>query len=478
MRHLIVLITLVSFSDLGHARDMEPLKLFHRCFAQISQASPFSLSNYDAIKNRINSRGDAVDECIQILEGVRFDQNTRQLPAPLDSTSVSIIRTFHQLHHSWFSDTELTPAFNNFVANQTRNFYDTSAPALYYTNALFGREPINSLWSSSESLRARRTEGQVQEAMFFAGQTQSRDRTKFIFGDQTPFAERGDLIGVFDSGPLALDYYLKEDRFNDQRRNGNIAVERNFSFGAFGTTTYLLTTVDEPDSFVSNGAQNLPRRWAKRVFNDLLCRSLPVVRTEDVTQYVVQIDQSPEFRKTVSCNQCHASMDRIASTMRHFRYLRLHDNNATSPPGGYFMRYAAPNLESEPEDNIGWTNTADSNFWRRPPKGIFYFRDYKGVLHDQVLSGPQDIAGILTNMDDPYLCVAKRYYQYFTGVDVTISDPGVTVRGPAAQSAHYNNVVTLGQQLRQDTGQSVIKLIENILRLDVYQKVKLGEDDG
>ena len=74
------------------------------------------------------------------------------------------------------------------------------------------------------------------------------------------------------------------------------------------------------------------------------------------------------------------------------------------------------------------------------------------------------------DLDDPYVCLAKRYYQYFTGFDVNISDLGDS-DAPDLSEGHRRHrlfVIGLGQRLKSH--QNLTRLIEEILKSSQYRQ--------
>lgn len=469
------LLTLIfTFSSLGLAQGLNPLQTFHRCYGQITQLSAYNDPDYTNIKNRIENGADVIDECMDVLKRAKFQSSSSRMPSQVSTDSIkeAILNTFHQLHHSWFMDTSLPRNIGSGdVQHYLKNYFDTSEPALYYLNALFGDNVrAEQTWSSTENLRARRSEGVLQETIYHINSSKKRNREDMAFGGATPFPEKGKIHGVYDSPLQTLNYYTTTATTSAA---GSFDYGTQLGLGAYGVMSYLLATVDESANFTSNGAMNVPRKWAKKMITDSLCRELPVVRTDDILHQVSTNPLAPEFRKAASCVECHSTMDRMASTIRGFKYRLINANNNATRPGGLFYTLEPVTMSTESGD-IGWREEPDSDFHKRPTNGVFYFRDLFGNLHDVNLNSPADLAPVLSQLDDPYICMAKRYYAYFTGVDVPLTDTPGRDSFSTADSRHFNQVVSLGRYLKNDTNQSVMKLIEAILRLPDYQKSSFG----
>jgi hypothetical protein len=84
----------------------------------------------------------------------------------------------------------------------------------------------------------------------------------------------------------------------------------------------------------------------------------------------------------------------------------------------------------------------DASFSRRPPNGRLYFRNYKNQVVKIDVNGLDQLGDAITKQDDFYVCTAKRYYEYFTGVSVNIrKDPSSM---SPVEREHYENVIKAG----------------------------------
>jgi hypothetical protein len=74
-------------------------------------------------------------------------------------------------------------------------------------------------------------------------------------------------------------------------------------------------------------------------------------------------------------------------------------------------------------------------------------------------------------LDAFYVCAAKRYYQFLTGVSVNVEDigaPGAS-QPTSAQMTQRDLVISLGRKLKQD--QSVQNLIYRIIDSDAFKNI-------
>jgi hypothetical protein len=259
--------------------------------------------------------------------------------------------------------------------------------------------------------------------------------------------------------------------------NGPTQVLRltaNEGGGFIGNHNYLLTTYrDAAASFIPDGRLLTNRSWARSVFKDALCRDVPVVRDEDVTQFV-NANSPLAFRQNPACTSCHASLDRQAGLIRGLRYNIFGSVFQDSPVPDWYgilgLRMETPTAALRTD----WSDQADASYAARPAFGHFYFRNYKGELVDRELQTMEELASAIRSQDDYYACFAKRYYYYFLGIDVDLGDPGHPMyRVPSAPDAHHRaKVIELGEHLKAH--KSLEQLIVEILGSEEYRRSDYG----
>jgi len=143
--------------------------------------------------------------------------------------------------------------------------------------------------------------------------------------------------------------------------------------------------------------------------------------------------------------------------------------------GGAFSRFHP--ITKPPESS--WSSLPDIDYYQRPTNGQIYYRDYQGNLIDQPISSVSELGFKMSDLDDFYICVAKRYYSYFTGITIDNGDLGDPDHGTApntAEVAHRNIVIKLGLNLK--VSQSLSELISEILKLEHYKSSDFGIKSG
>lgn len=425
------------------AEDLSNSAVLHRCYAQLTQTR-LSLTS-PLIAQVKNNTKDPITACLEVLDSARFvapafTQINAAAPAAKD-----VLQAFHHLHASWFENKQFILINEQGKTEHTRAALDVTAPAAFFTKALFDPNLkfssavlTNSNFSPVRSI-ASPTQTQIPPI------TYNTYPTGFIF------APVGDLLGV-------------SNRVGITQPGTTANVSLSFGAGMLGTQSYLMSTVNERSGFSSNGSVNMPRKWAKSVFHDLLCRNLPAARQSDGAPFVDLASDAP-FRRSTSCVHCHASMDRMSAVMRNFVY---HDSGAGNYAGNIFTVKNATQTAS----TGNWLSIGNSAFSRMTPAtGVLFYRNYQGRLIDQNVSNLADLGLKISESDDFYICAAKRYYEYFMGVNADIGDlgdPSRPVSLSAAEQKHREIVINLGLSLK--THQSVRTTIESILRMPAYKK--------
>lgn len=467
----LLLLSPLLCTQLSAAEKLSPLAIYARCYSQITNqrielSSPLTLQV-------VTGSVSPIQACLQVFNKALFLNNESTIANTADAESISVVRTLHNLHSSWFTAKDFTDidAGAPFWTDGSRDLWDTSTPALYLTKALFEPTPnFSSILSGQKILIPVRTMmNPVSGAQ--ANLAISSYLIKSATAQPLQFAPRGVLVGVTQTSPAMVNYPAVSDTIMvgglvKHNQAGSVALYGSMGGGLLGNYTYSLLNINQNNEFIANGGLVMPRKWGRSVYRDLFCRELPVVRIADAVPFVAPASDVA-FRTSTGCVQCHASMDRISSVVRSARFASIgSDSKVSSSRGATFINFPNPTLPAEQV----WPVTADPDYAKRPPSGTLYFRNYQGELIDANVSGVSELATKILDQDDLYICVAKRYYEYFTGVSIfngDITDP----RNPkpdAAAMTHRNYVIQLGKTLRQHNNLRL--LITDILNSGQYQK--------
>lgn len=264
--------------------------------------------------------------------------------------------------------------------------------------------------------------------------------------------ETGVLYGITRDDRKNI--YTKERAVRGNGFN-SLDVNQHLGAGAIGTQAYLLANLGK-DAF-SNGGTGLYRRWGKHVMEDLLCRSLPALRTTDVVDEV-DFSSNIAFRTGSSCMACHSAMDPLAGVARNIRTGWTHNTAQVTTR----IKYVGSRNPTMAYADFP-TKSNEANFFQRPPAGRLFYRSYDGSLVKEEMEGFEELGHSLANSNDLYVCAAKRYYQMLTGIDVSLADIGDmnTPEFSKGELIQREKIIQMGLELKSH--QSVRELIKKII---------------
>ncbi|MBT7610312.1 MAG: hypothetical protein HN576_11185 [Bacteriovoracaceae bacterium] len=455
-KRLLTTLLLMSFN--AFALDMSNVGVFTRCYSHITQKFPPSnLSQLNAVKNGL----DPITACLQIFDMANFAKNTSMLTNTNNQTAKDVLKTMHNLHYSWF-DTNFFPEIQNQIIRNTGNVFDTSAPAAYFTKALFdAASPVTNVLAGTTSYRLIRANNNPTNSPW-----NNIPLGDYIFTNVN-FAGTGELLGMEVTAVNDTMNFTFDENQNPPESiiSGTLTYNRHFGGGVLGLQPYLLQSVQSTVLNPSpDGGVKTHRKWSRAVFNDILCRELPVVREVDGDPFVSSTS-SITFRNSAACVKCHTSMDRMAGVVRGVQY--------TERAGKFFnlghSAFIKQRTIDKPDADI-FPIEPDIDFGKRPTKGRLYYRTHNGVLVNKAVINIQDLADQIIAEDAMFVCMAKRYYKFFTGIDVDVGDIGDPnhVYLTAEEVAVRDIVIDLGRDLKKHKNPRL--LIEDILRRPEYKK--------
>jgi hypothetical protein len=194
---------------------------------------------------------------------------------------------------------------------------------------------------------------------------------------------------------------------------------------------------------------------------EFLCRELPVVRSGDAISKVQVTNittETPPFRTNSRCMECHSTIDPMAATIRN---VWLHRSRGS-------MASLMTTPVTRPSQENSFINE-DIKYYTRPPKGRFFFRGYDGQLHNKAVDNVSELSSYIAEIKDPYVCAASRYFNYFTGIDVAITDFADAGSASEGSTKYRDIVIGLGEDFFQH--KSPEKLIKNIISHPVYKTI-------
>lgn len=458
LRILPLVFSILLSSTASGGTLLSPLALLNRCHGQLTGVRPpLNDPRTLAVKN---GTLDPIVACKEILDAAVLSGGGGTTVADSNNPmQKNVLRTLHQVHSSWMAQNDFATIENFYSYLGTVNIWDPSSPALYFTRAALAVNPsLRGALTGSSLIVPYRTDNNPSVG------ADAAKKTEMGFESAFTLASRGELLGIQQipalNGIIRNFSGYAEYEFP-------AAIQGNAGGGLIGNYTYLSMNTRLVPSFRSDGAVQVPRRWARSVFQDLLCRNMPSVRQGDGAEFLVT-GPGATFRQSSACIHCHASMDRMAGVVRNIRSVAA--TGANQAYGVDTVRFLSPTAAPE----LSWPATSDSDYDKRPPMGTLFFRNYKGDLISTSVNGVEALAQEILQQDDFYICAAKRYYEYFTGIGVFIGDIGdpSSPKLSAADISRRDLVIQLGLSLKKTD--NLRQLIKDILSLDHYKLSDFG----
>jgi hypothetical protein len=482
---LLLVIGIVMPQDVLAETSMSPIEVYTRCYLQLSGLLPdTSSADYKAVEKGSLSADKA---CQNVFERARLGTNGI-MKNRSDVVGRHVLERLNGLHRDWMSQ-----KYFNGLSTYSAMVIDEEEPALYFTRAaLTEGQNYSSVFTYNSELKGYRVplngtalpnmerkrlfgrasyfNADVPDNVFRLGFYQwDPVKNSFIttpatvdLGDsqQIPF---GVLEGVVAAPQIVLpNYYLARQvaslpDLRPQLRtiaSSGIAINKHFGGGILGSQGFILTNTNLVVRQLPQDESVIHRRLTSRVYQDLLCHTLPTLTVEDVKKDVQPSSPMP-FRQSASCMQCHTSLDPMAYGYRHLSIERTFSAGLTDRMYGHHVDHI---VESPLVNNPKYFTT-------QTPIGHYA---YRSLVDGKLMSGQfntlTQLGSVLAQSDDFYRCSAKKYYKYFTGVDVQMVS-----REPAgsAEAVHQNMVLTLASKLKS-TG-SLSEMLKALFGSSIYQ---------
>ncbi len=500
-RILTTTMTSLLMSAFAEARPLNSEALYQRCYAFLTQQrAPAKDPGRLAVRNG----ADPISQCLEIFTPLSLAADGF-LNLKDDSVARKVLAKFHDFHRSWLGSTDFEASESDVFRFMT-DVYDPAEPSLHLTRALFApgvhyREVLTRRTSLQALRDANRILGFPRPSQRNCRATDAScadlnndflrvilnpiapppvtnlsERTEYFFTDANnsnvsiPLVQVGGIVGIRDQVSFSIDGHLVYPsptlafEVNTVNPPTQQNIFQNFGGGAIGSASYLLTHFGHGLAYRSEGVLKLPRRWAKAVVKDFLCRELPVLREADVLP-LMREDTSAPFRKAPSCLRCHGTMDRMAMTLRNLVF--------ASPGISELKRSTLMFLPFTPEfqagqDELFWPAHAAETFHLQNPEGLLAFRSHSGRYIETKVNNLQELGEAITATEDYYICAAKRYFQHFTGINLPLFDRfdatnvGQLRAETATQGEIYNFIIDQGRRLQADG--SLKNLVERLLR--------------
>lgn len=303
------------------------------------------------------------------------------------------------------------------------------------------------------------------------------------------------IVAAFTSNANNADGSNYSNLYEHTFYTDNLEVKwrKPYGGGVLGTQSYLISNLgagSRNNGYPrSNGGDVVWRGGARNIYSDFMCRTLPTLTADDAVPFVRSSGPHP-WMGNASCMGCHATVDGMAGALRNFalngdRNFKGVPENFTPQPDD-LSHYAlvvehptawidsASKRRRMKRDGIAVSYASaeadlfgigsDNLYFRRPPRGKILTRDYANQLISQDVEGVEALGEGISNVDDFYICAARRYFQFFTGFEASL--PDLPNSSPKEIEAR-NFVIELGLSLKSH--QSLRTLISEIIESDFFK---------
>lgn len=524
IKYFLAMILLPAFA---HAKPLDENAFLNRCYAHLTGRSLRLDHVYRAqVKNGTKT---ALQICDSLIDQSILNKTDYKTPTAAGAEGLQVLRNFYDFHRTWFDSN----VFEQMQGNNYRHLYgtydnfDSTEPALSLTYNLFApanlnvpyrqviqgkagyyalREldpVVNARATYPDFTLASRKEGagynfsvaQIMVRVPSIGFKRADSRNSSFVQVPQPI-QIGELVGIKpDTRSLNITNYAPyiarhKIPFSTNALNleaasttpdmiPGINIYENQGSGILGMNSFIFLNWGHDPGVLLNGAEKMSRRWSQAFMKSMLCRELPLLRQSDVGAYI-STDTDPKvapFRKSTTCLTCHATADQLSAAARNilisnseadYAFFTNPDNLKTPKVTQVIGRFNASNATG-----YRWPAMAEANYHKQTPNGVLMFRSASGKLVEREITGITGVGDIISNEVDIYQCAAKRYLQYFTGLNIDLYDPGdpanaTKINGEDIATKKLRKLVqTLGANLQ--TTQSLRTMMKELMRTEYYR---------
>lgn len=413
-----------------HSAKVHPLseyRILHRCYSMLTGKYLAPDSPYIHLLK--TKQKHAIDICNDLITMVHLDdQGYAKSRNQQNDLATIILQRFHLLHQSWFSRVGFTLADMEYP---TSSVIDLQVGGNYWTWLLFSEgKKAKDIFSINSTPKALRTPSAKEQWLVeyhpVSKKITSRSSRPWTIQSgknsaltwQPEFVPTGKLQGIS----------LSELRSPAENRKHFQVPTKSFGGGILGTQSYLMSNTNLYPFVRSDGAMVSNRRFSESIIRDFFCRQLPVLKEEDVIAHVTPNPSMP-LQSTPVCMKCHYTMEPLASGIRNLVTSYTGTDYKNSFNSRVFHQIQPTLAEKMPL----MLEKGDVNFANHKPEGQLNFRNVDGEFVQFDFSSLDELGNFIGQTKDFHYCVAKRYVQYFTGYDFSVT----TKRSDSPQAEEF-----------------------------------------
>lgn len=340
-----------------------------------------------------------------------------------------ILETFVDFHSQWLMPKDLDQP-KRCADSYHRDIYDFKTPAYHMTRAFFQRDrKVSMAVTSYSDLRSIRV-GSNPTLSPETGMSEEFYEKQFGIEEEFSLTGSEDLIGFLYKKPLSMTKFSREklnqtnDSFNKTLGEGKISLYQHLGAGFLGSPAFLLHYIPQKafdvPLYQTNGKEDLPRKLAKGIYENLLCTDLISFEHEKI---IVKPGESYPFSwkhpitRESKCLGCHEPLDNLASGLRNITFVKSGENCTKEEP-----QILIPQAL-----NTSYT----LNFWQEleqeeiEKKRNFSFSYPVGNLKFQNESkrfvGIRQLGQRISEDPRFYRCQVKKYHLFLFGIEPSTS---------------------------------------------------------
>lgn len=477
---LFAIVTLAA--SVSHSETLTPVELYKRCYIRMVRQVPVeSDSLLLAVKAGTKKPEDA---CVELFDRAQFT-TAGVLKNRTNPEAQAILKTFHNLHASWFQSKTYSATVASYI------IHDLEEPPLYFTRAAFlPNTNISTVLTHNTGLMGVRDQknpinpflaqrlmtypagfpfsSETNLIISYTHITYDSATKKFVSAGVKPLVRNsnqivmtGDLVGVQAALSVRFPSFrsvsnASADVIESVLKNmTNFDANGHFGGGVIGSQGFLLNNTNLNANQLPNEYALINRRLTTRVFEDLLCHQLPTLTDADIAAEVLP-KSSHTFQQTSSCMRCHSSIDGMGYGFRN-----MVNVVSSANPTETGQQVGLPIQSFTALTPVSGATT----FAVTTPEGRLHYRELvSGVKRDSKFTSLAQLGSVLASHSDLYTCAAKRYYQFFTGVNVDLSKAATD----KLDKFHQDQVIALGKSLK--TSQKVRSLLKEIFSSQAFQQ--------
>lgn len=481
---------------------LSAIEHFAKCYAKLTDhpADPSSTLYKQVQQGQIS----AVDACMTVFDKAMFNSN-RRLKDPADPVAKATVQNFHRFHLSW-----LTIPYSINIDGGVFSVLDNDEPALYLTEALFMNHPYKYIVTANKSLRGVREEASPSTYVINNINFTNRklivgpmkptsvepDPTKNFSEIKAPRVSLGPLIGVQNTPAYMYDLPtshgsavpLTEAQLTSRRLEATkYDVSTHPGGGVLGSSVAFLNSRESLT--MPDGGLYVHRRYSNNFFYDYMCSKLPTFKDSD-PQVVAELKRFEKseigFRKSATCVACHLTLDNFAHASRNIvssrgippQFVRdIRDGGVTEALSSFEVVNHYPPVKPSLTEAVD----KDNLYHRRQPDGRLIYRNYAGTLVNKNVRGVAALGEEIAKQDDIYMCAAKRYYNFLTGINIPLDPIKMDTKtnkpmDPNDNFTYYHRqrIVNLGATLKkgqdaQGNTWNLRNLIKEIIKSNAFR---------